>query len=122
MLQIKVKEAVCSTKMSEHQKVDFTLQTTEDCCRLFKGLIYSNIYSAQVQFMLLGTVVNAKVESTAESTKDKAKFCPWAFRLGARDLEVLGKLFCSYKQDGFKEGESKENYWLVDIIKEKHLS
>lgn len=80
--------------MSEHQKADFTLQTTEDYCRLFKGLIYSNIYSAQVQFMLLGTAVTAKVKSTrAESTKDKAKFCPWAFRLGACDLEVLGKLF-----------------------------
>lgn len=51
--------------MSEHQKADFTLPTTEDYCRLFKGLIYSNIYSAQVQFMLLGTAVTAKVKSTA---------------------------------------------------------
>lgn len=68
---IKVKEAVCSTKMSEHQKVDFTLQTTEDCCRLFKGLIYSNIYSAQVQFVLLGTVVNAKVKSTGKVQRTK---------------------------------------------------
>lgn len=60
-----------STKMPEHQKVDFTLQTTEDYRRLFKGLIYSNIYSAQVQFMLLGTVVNAKVESRRRVQRTK---------------------------------------------------
>lgn len=81
-------------------------------------MIHPNIYSVKVQFTLPGTVETAKVNSTVENTKVRAKVSPWIFKLVTQGSEVSGNYSGTHIEDGFKEGESKKNCRLVDIRKE----